>query len=51
VQCVGDFGLFVSSVAVNVEESADFGQCDGDEASVYWWWVGLGGVFGYLFVL
>jgi hypothetical protein len=43
---VGDFGLVVSSVAVNVEESADFGECEGDEASVYWWWVGCCRVVG-----
>jgi len=32
--------VVVSSVAVNVEESADFGEREGDEVSVYWWCVG-----------
>jgi hypothetical protein len=43
---VGDFCLFVSSVAVNVEESANFGEREGDEASAYWWWVGCCRVVG-----
>jgi hypothetical protein len=37
-------------VAVNVEEPADFGECEGDEASAYRWWVGRCRVFGCLFV-
>jgi hypothetical protein len=40
--------VVVSSVVVNVEESADFGECEGDETSAYWWWVGRGGVVGNL---
>ena len=47
--------MIVSVVAIAVEESADFGECEGDEAPVNWCWVvglfvGCGRVVG-LFVV